>query len=317
MRSMQKTMIVIVAAFALPLAARGELPTWEEFQGLLGKPISAPEVKQFVARFRLSQGQKFDEGSFSGFEKAPFSLLYRKNKIERIVIRISERPGNHWPIYTGSLLLGLQRQDTPKDAIRRLGQPAYRPDSRYLMFQYEKFELVLSFDEATERLAEIDLDAPRGKLKIKHPSAYDKLDNKAIGARMDRLVKKLNASLPSGWHAARGLAANVAPEPGADEVRITFETPIWKQSVVLPNGPAASPGDMPKRVKARFFFNLYLLPKYRQAEAEYVFEDCPFFFHDERRELVSLPEGFDRRCNEALKSAEKVLTRPPEPASDN
>jgi hypothetical protein len=185
------------------------------------------------------------------------------------------------------------------------------------MFQYEKYELVLTFDEATERLAEIDLDAPRGKLKITHPSAYDKLDDKAIEATMDRLVQKLNASLPAGWRAARGLAANIAPDPGADEVRITFETPIWKQSAALPNGPASSPGDQPKRVKARFFFNLYLLPKYRQAEAEYVFEDCPFIFRDERRELVSLPKGFDRVCKEARQSVEKVLTKPPEPASDN
>jgi hypothetical protein len=314
---MQKTILGIVVAFTLPLAARGELPTWEEFQDLLGKPISAPEVKQFVARFGLKQGQKFDEGSFSGFDKAPFSLLYRKSKVSRIVVRLSKEPRENWPIYTGKLFLGLQNQDTPKDVIRRLGQPAYQPSNHYLMFQYEKYELVLTFDEATERLAEIDLDAPRGKLKIKHPSAYDKLDDKAIGATMDRLVQKLNASLPAGWRAARGLATNVAPEPGADEVRITFETPIWKQSVVYPNAPVASPGDLPKRVKAPFFFNLYLLPKYRQAEAEYDFEDCPFYFRDERRELVSLPEGFDRQCDEALKSAEKVLTKPPEPASDN
>ena len=245
--------MVIVVAFALPLAVRGELPTWEEFQDLLGKPISAPEVKQFVARFGLIQGQKFDEGSFSDFEKLPFSLLYRENKISRIVVRLSKEPRENWPIYTGKLLLGLQNQDTPKDAIRRLGQPAYQPSSRYLMFQYEKYELVLTFDEATERLAEIDLDAPRGKLKITHPSAYDKLDDKAIEATMDRLVQKLNASLPAGWRAARGLAANIAPDPGADEVRITFETPIWKQSAALPNGPASSPGDQPKRVKARFF----------------------------------------------------------------
>ena len=189
MRPMQRTMMAIVVAFALPLAARGELPTWEEFQGLLGKPISAPEVKRFVARFELSQQQKYDEGDFNNFEKAPFSLLYRRNKISRTVVNFSRPPETNWPLWTGKLLLGLQPQDTSNDAIRRLGQPARKPSRDYLMFQYEKFELVLSFDKSTHRLDEIDLDAPRGKLKIIRPSAYDKLDDEALRSAEQVLTK--------------------------------------------------------------------------------------------------------------------------------
>ena len=66
--------------------------TWNEMLALLKKPISDGEVKQFVARFGLGQTQKFDSGSFANEEKSPIALLYSKNKVDRIVVRLSHAP---------------------------------------------------------------------------------------------------------------------------------------------------------------------------------------------------------------------------------
>jgi hypothetical protein len=139
------------------------------------------------------------------------------------------------------------------------------------------------------------------------------MDDKAIHAAMDRLVHELNASLPSGWRAARGLATNMAPAPGADEVRITLDTPIWKDFRILPNPYAGQPAT---RTKEPPYVTLYLLPKYRQDEATYAFGDCPFVVYDERLSLVAMPEGLNRQYDEAMKVVEKVLTKQPEPASE-
>ena len=302
-------MMGIVVVLALPLLARGELPTWKEMQDLLGKPISAPEVKQFVTRFGLGKHEKFDQGEINNYEKMPVSLLYRENKVKAIFVRLSKTPGLNWPIYTDPLLLGLQTDDTPKDAVRRLGQPVHQASPDYLLFRYKTFDLWLSFDQNTHKLAEIHLEAPVGKFNRTEPSAYDKMDAKAIDASMDRLVQKLNASLPPGWRAARGLATNVAPDPDADQVRITFNTPIWKKHELLPN---STPGSKTKRVKEPPYLNLYLLPKYRQDEATHMFEDCPFLLCDERSYLVSVPQEINRQYDEALKIAEKVLTKRPQ-----
>jgi hypothetical protein len=301
---------------AAPTSAGDKLPTWEEMQAVLGKPISDGAVKQFVARFGLKQYQKFDQGGFENYEKTPVSLLYRENKVKRVIVRLSENPGQKWPIYTGTLLLGLQRDDTPGDAIKRLGQPVHQPLPDYLRFRYKTSDLVLTFDQDTHKLAEIDLDAPFRKFNRTEPSAYDKMDEKAIDASMEQLVRKLNAVLPPGWRAARGLATNAAPDPDADQVRISFETPIWKKQRPLPNPPPFEPGQEKNRAKEPPYLNLYLLPKYRQDEATHLFEDCPFLLHDERPDLVSMPEHLNRQYDEALKSTEQVLTKQPEPASD-
>jgi hypothetical protein len=313
MRRLQRAMMGIGVVFALPLSARGELPTWKELQDLLGKPISAPQVKRFAARFGLHQYQKFDEGGFENYGETPVSLLYRKDKVKRIIVRLSEMPGQNGPTYSGALLLGLQHDDTPEDAVRRLGQPVHQTSPDYLLFRYKTFDLVLSFDPHTHRLAEIDLDAPVRKFNRTEPSAYDKMDDKAIDASMSRLVKKLNASLPSGWHAARGQAGGAAPDPGADEVRITYKTPVWKERTPLPNAPASDskPGKDEHRVKEPPYFNLYLLPKHRQDEATHMFEDCPLLLYDERASLISIPRDLNRQYDQALKSAEKVLTKQP------
>lgn len=297
-----------LAVLAQPASARAALPTWEEMQGVLRKPIADGQVKQFVARFGLGQHQKFDSGSFANPEKTPVSLLYRQNKVDRIVVRLSKNPGQNWPIYTGDLLLGLRHDDTPEDVIKRLGQPVHQPLPDYLLFRYKTFDLVLTFDQNTHKLAEIDLDAPFRKFNRTEPSAYDKMDEKAIDAAMERLVEKLNAVLPPGWRAARGLATNVAPDPDADQVRIAFKTAIWKKHPILPNSP---PDSAPKRVKEVPYLNLYLLPKWRQDEATHMFEDCPFLLYDERSSLTT-PEDLNRQYDEALKGAEKVLTKQPE-----
>ena len=289
--------------------------TWNEMLALLKKPISDGEVKQFVARFGLGQTQKFDSGSFANEEKSPIALLYSKNKVDRIVVRLSHAPGQNWPIYTGTLPLGLQRGDMPKDAIRRLGQPLRQAGPDYLVFRNKKCDLVLTFDPKTHGLSEIALDAPVGKFNRTEPSAYDKLDAKAILASIDRLVRELNASLPPGWHAASHWGTNAADKPDIDEVevRITFETPIWKEHQLPPNSPS---GFQPKRVKEPPCLTFYLLPKWRQDEATHVFDNCPFFLGNERSSLVSVPENISRQYDAALTGAEKLLTKRPEPASD-
>ena len=83
---------------------------------------------------------------------------------------------------------------------------------------------MLTFDPKTHGLSEIALDAPVGKFNRTEPSAYDKLDAKAILASIDRLVRELNASLPPGWHAASHWGTNAADKPDIDEVEVRLRS---------------------------------------------------------------------------------------------
>ena len=136
-------------------------PAWNEFAPLLGQSIAGPIVQRLVKKYHLSFGlRKGDSGDYSNFHEVPFSLLFRGNKIERIVVTISTSTlgdGKN-PVYRGALPLGLQRQDKPEDIVRRLGPPESRFKNDWLL--YEKLGLWLSFNRKTNHLSEIDIDDP-------------------------------------------------------------------------------------------------------------------------------------------------------------
>lgn len=143
-------------------------PTWGDFEKLLGQPIDSPAVRDFAARYVLKKYTKFDEGGFENYDEHPFSLLYRRDRISRVVVRIA--PGESFPkagVYTGELPHGVKATDSPEDVIRRMGKPDHQPERDYL--SYDKQRLTFSFDRQTHRLAEIDLDAPEGAIPPAQP----------------------------------------------------------------------------------------------------------------------------------------------------
>jgi hypothetical protein len=132
------------------------LPSHADFAALLGQPIESDVVQKFVLRYRLEKSQKFDSGGFRN-EEMPFSVLYRENKISRVVIRISNAPARHSPCYTAALPHGLKAEDSPEDVIKRLGKPSSQPEQDYLI--YDKLKMGVSFFRDTHIMAEIDLDS--------------------------------------------------------------------------------------------------------------------------------------------------------------
>ncbi len=136
-------------------------PAWNEFAPLLGQSVEGPMVQRFVKKYHLSVGMhKGYAGDYSNFHEVPFSLLFRGNKIARIVVTISASAlgdGKN-PVYRGALPLGLQRQDKTENIVRRLGPPESRFKNDWLL--YEKLGLWLSFNRKTNHLSEIDIDDP-------------------------------------------------------------------------------------------------------------------------------------------------------------
>jgi len=150
-------------------------PTWDEMTRLIGQPIEGRVVQQFVKKYGLSlSSHKGDTGSYSNYDKMPMSLLFRQNKIERVVVatwRSAGENGEKWPVYLGQLPLGLQRSDTIEKALQRLGAPESRskpvqrlgaPADQFQSdwLNYQKRGLWLTFNHKSKRLREIDIDDP-------------------------------------------------------------------------------------------------------------------------------------------------------------
>lgn len=295
----------IVSLLVIPLSSKAELPTWEEFIELLGKPITDAKVQQFVTKYQLGQSQKHNSGSFDNFKQMPFSLLYNKNRLNRIVVCISRNPESdkRLPVYDSPLLLGLKRQDTPKDVFQRLGKGKNRSDSNYLTYTFKKFGLVLTFDRKTSRLEEIDLDYIPPRI-ADFASPYNDMDAKAIQAVLDRLVKKLNSDLPSGWQ-AEILKDDI--DSSVLSVAVRYKKPVAMETVLLPN---PSNADRVQRVTETFYFSFMLLKKDDAQEwITHVYEGCPFSFFDLRRFRTIMDDDVARQCDDVLNIAERIITK--------
>lgn|GEM_PF-1009992 len=137
-------------------------PKWDEMRILLGKSIGSKEVLSFAKRYRLKRYAKFTSGGFSNTSEFPFSLLFEKLRIHRVVVVVDRNPRNLWPngpVYRQKLPYGIKPTDTAEVVIRRVGKPSGKPDRNFV--HYEGLGLSFVFDRDTHKLREIDLGVPK------------------------------------------------------------------------------------------------------------------------------------------------------------
>ncbi len=142
---------------SLPAGA-ADLPTWADFEKLLGQPISTPEVKEFVATYRLQKTHKGHSGSFDNFKEMPFSLLFGRERIARVLFRVANAPGENHPLFTGELPYKAQIGDTLKTVMQRMGKPDHPIGTGDFLF-YKNHRVTFDFFP-NQVLYEIALDAP-------------------------------------------------------------------------------------------------------------------------------------------------------------
>jgi beta-lactamase regulating signal transducer with metallopeptidase domain len=136
------------------------LPTWAELEDLIGWHVESEAVKAFVARYGLVNQRSKAEGDFNRHDQWPFSLHYDGDRISRVTVIVSYEgaAAEKQPVYTAALPRGLQPQDTPEDAVKRLGAPA-PPPSDSMKWVSEAGEFHASFSPATHKLLEVSWQA--------------------------------------------------------------------------------------------------------------------------------------------------------------
>ena len=119
---------VLLIAFLLPavLGKAAEQPEWKQLQQLLGKPITAKEVVDFVKTNELKKTDKGGSGSFRAPHQS-YSVMFERDTVSTIVIQASPWPKGygdaHWTPYAKPLPAGLTPGDGRKAVERKLGSP--------------------------------------------------------------------------------------------------------------------------------------------------------------------------------------------------
>ena len=130
-----KSLFVVLLMLSIPSFAEevAKESLSEQLVAILGKPKDDPAVLKICKDHGLREYSKGESGGFSGpLETIGFSLLYRESKIQRIVIRVSNAAeGKNWATFDVPLPFGLQKTDSSKDVIKKLGEPKARPEPEY------------------------------------------------------------------------------------------------------------------------------------------------------------------------------------------
>jgi len=119
--------LLLLIAFLLPaLAQAAEQPDWKQLQQLLGKPIAAQSVVDFVRTHKLEKTAKGQSGLFTPPHHS-YSVHFEKDIVNTIQLMISPWPkgsgGRDWTHYTRPLPGGLASGDDRKSVERKLGSP--------------------------------------------------------------------------------------------------------------------------------------------------------------------------------------------------
>ena len=130
-RALAAPVLLLFAASCAPVDApakdrSAEYPPWRELARLFGKEKTSPEVKAFVAKWKLSETTKGPSGMFSP-RNSSYTIMYNRNLVGTIVIDVQPPPKGcgapHWTEYRSALPFGLAASDRRAEIIRKLGRP--------------------------------------------------------------------------------------------------------------------------------------------------------------------------------------------------
>lgn len=145
-------LLLLFSAACSPGSARGQTTNGYDFESLLGKSLTSPEVQDFIKSNQLineptsSPGGSICQNTNS---KSPFILILHSNHIYMVSLTLvpTRMDPYAFPAYTWRLPHGLRTGETVESVIHRLGQPTRLDASRALPYLcYEKLHLQLDFD---------------------------------------------------------------------------------------------------------------------------------------------------------------------------
>ena len=144
-------LLLLGAAFSSG-SARGQTTNGYNFESLLGKSITSPEVQNLVNSNHLIHepaGAPPYSICQSTNSSSPFILCLCSNRVdmvEVVLVQMKMEPYT-FPAYTGKIPYGLKPGETVESVIHRLGTPTRLDASRALPYLwYEKLRLQMDFD---------------------------------------------------------------------------------------------------------------------------------------------------------------------------
>jgi hypothetical protein len=130
-------------------------PAWDSLAKLYDLPKDSKEVTSFVRAHGLSGVSKGPSGSFSADDQS-YSLLYRRNQICTIKLRVSTYPDGygekHWKPYSGTLPGKLSPHDGRANVIKKLGATV---QSRNNTWRCGTLYIWVHFDSKQESIDEL------------------------------------------------------------------------------------------------------------------------------------------------------------------
>ncbi len=121
-----RILIVLLSLLAAPVAVAAEHPVWADLAMLYGQSRDSKAVTKFVREHKLEEITKGPSGSLTPDDHA-YSLLYRANRINTVVIKVTPPPNGYaqdnWCSYSETLPCKLVAGDGRPEVVEKLGQP--------------------------------------------------------------------------------------------------------------------------------------------------------------------------------------------------
>ncbi len=151
MRFFLAALLLLSSAASLPAAH----PQWSELANLFGKEKDSPEVAALVRMEMLGETTKGPSGNFTPDDYS-YSLLYRENKIETIVLKVTPPPQGYaqenWRSYAQPLPGGLAADDGRAEVVKKLGEPTRPGGDTWLLMDWE---LWVHFNQEESAISEL------------------------------------------------------------------------------------------------------------------------------------------------------------------
>ena len=144
-------LLLAFAAGALTAPVQGQTTNGYDFESLLGKSSTSPEVQNFIKSNQLIHQPTQSPYSIcqSTNSSSPFILCACSNRIDMVSVTLVKTTMVPYvfPPYTGKHPYGLRPGETVESVIQRLGPPTHRDLARIMPYLwYEKLHLQMDFD---------------------------------------------------------------------------------------------------------------------------------------------------------------------------
>ena len=128
-----------------------EDPDWKQLQRLLGRPITHPQVLDFVKTHQLEKVAKGDSGLFPA-RHFSYSVHFEQDIVTTIQIKVSPWPKGYgekdWTHYGKSLPGGLMPGDSRKAVERKLGSPTHPGNNHWTHHEWLTIRVLFNKDES-------------------------------------------------------------------------------------------------------------------------------------------------------------------------